>query len=84
VCIGFGFNDDHLQGVIKARLDSHMPMLILTRGLTDSIKDLLLCYPRVAAFYKSGDGCECLHNGKLSSLAQPLWQLDDFMKAFLE
>jgi hypothetical protein len=84
VCIGFGFNDDHLQGAIKARLDSHMPMLILTRELTDSIKDLLLCYPHVAAFYKNGDGCKCLHNGKLLSSTQPLWQLDDFMKAFLE
>lgn len=84
VCIGFGFNDDHLQGVIKARLDSHMPMLILTRGLNESIKELLSCYPHVAAFFKSGDGCECHHNGKVLSSAQPLWQLDVFMKTFLE
>lgn len=84
VCIGFGFNDDHLQGVIKARLDSHMPMLILTQELTESIKDLLMRYPHVAAFCKKGDGCETHYNNKQHSSAQPLWQLDDFMKAFLE
>lgn len=84
VCIGFGFNDDHLQGVIKARLDSHMPMLILTRDLTVSIKDLLSCYPHVVAFYKSGEGCECHYNGNVLSSAKQLWQLDDFMKTFLE
>ena len=84
VCIGFGFNDDHLQGVIKARLDSHMPMLILTRDFTDNIKDLLSCYPHVVAFCKSGDGCECHYKGKVLSSAQQLWQLDDFMKTFLE
>lgn len=84
VCIGFGFNDDHLQGAIKARLDSHMPMLILTRGLTDSINSLLKSYPHVVAFCQSGDGCQCHQNGNVLSSPQPLWQLDDFMKHFLE
>ncbi len=32
LCLGFGFNDDHLQGVIRARLDAHMPMILLTRA----------------------------------------------------
>ena len=34
LCIGFGFNDDHLQGVIKRRLAAGMPAIIVTRDPT--------------------------------------------------
>ncbi len=84
LCIGFGFNDDHLQGVIKARLTAHMPMLIVTRDCTENIEQVLKTHPHVIAFFAQGSGSVCRWNGASLSSASPLWQLDDFLKAFVE
>ncbi|PAT41598.1 hypothetical protein CK623_01370 [Vandammella animalimorsus] len=84
LCIGFGFNDDHLQGVIKRRLAAGMPTIILTRTPTPSIEQLLSEYSHVIAIFKDGDGSVCRWNGKDWKSPEPLWQLDDFLKKFLE
>ncbi len=84
LCVGFGFNDDHLQGVIKARLAAHMPMLIVTRDSTDNIEQVLNTHPHAIAFFAQGTGSVCRWNGASISSASPLWQLDDFLKAFVE
>jgi len=84
LCIGFGFNDDHLQGAIKARLAAHMPMVIITRDSTDNIEQLLQTHPHAITFFAQGTGSVCRWNGTSLSSANPLWQLDDFLKAFVE
>ncbi len=84
LCVGFGFNDDHLQGVIKARLATHMPMLIVTRDSTDNIEQILKTHPHAIAFFAQGTGSVCRWNGASISSASPLWQLDDFLKTFVE
>ncbi|WP_260466816.1 SIR2 family protein [Pandoraea apista] len=84
LCLGFGFNDDHLQGVIRARLDAHMPMILLTRDPTESINRLLRAYPHAIAIFKEDAGAKCVWNGRVYSSEEPLWQLDDFLKKFLE
>jgi hypothetical protein len=84
LCIGFGFNDDHLQGVIRARLDAHMPMLILTRGLTDNLRDVINRYPHVVAFSAHENGSACHYNGQELHSTSPLWQLGNFLEAFIE
>lgn len=84
LCVGFGFNDDHLQGVIKARLTAHMPMLIITRDSTENIEQVLKTHPHAIAFFAQGTGSVCRWNGASFLSATPLWQLDDFLKAFVE
>ena len=84
LCIGFGFNDDHLQGVIKHRLAAGMPAIIVTRDSTSSIDRLLGEHPHVIALFKDGDGAICHWNGEQFRVSEPLWQLDDFLKKFLE
>lgn len=84
LCIGFGFNDDHLQGVIKRRLAAGMPAIINTRDPTPSIEQLLDEYPHVIAVFKDGDGSVCRWNGSVLPCPEPLWQLDDFLKKFVE
>lgn len=84
LCVGFGFNDDHLQGVIKARLAQRMPMIIVTRDSTDNIEKLLKAYPHAIAFFSQGTGSLCRWNGASLSSTSPLWQLDNFLKAFVE
>lgn len=83
-CIGFGFNDDHLQTVLKERVAKHMPMVILTRDPTDNINGVLAANPHVIAFFKDGNGCTCCWKGQTYKSDFPLWQLDDFLKAFVE
>lgn len=84
LCVGFGFNDDHLQGVVKTRLDAHMPVIILARDFTNSIKEVILKYPRIIAFCSDGSGSECHHNGKITKSTAPLWDLDFFLQTFIE
>ncbi len=84
LCIGFGFNDDHLQGVIKHRLAAGMPAIIVTRDPTPNIEKLLGEHPHVIAVFKDGDGAVCRWNGNALRSPEPLWQLDDFLKKFVE
>jgi hypothetical protein len=84
LCLGFGFNDDHLQGVIKSRLDAHMPLILLTRDPTESIEKLLQAYPHAIAIFKGDAGAKCHWKGQVYASEEPLWQLDDFLKRFLE
>ncbi len=84
LCIGFGFNDDHLQGVIKRRLAAGMPAIIVTRDPTQNIEQLLGEHPHVIAVFKDGDGSVCRWNGSALPCPEPLWQLDDFLKKFVE
>jgi len=83
-CLGFGFNDDHLQGVIRTRLDARMPMLLLTRGKTSNIEEVMTTYPHVIGIFKHDDGAEVYWRGQSVFVNSPLWQLDDFLKKFLE
>lgn len=83
-CIGFGFNDDHLQGMIKSRLDAGMPMIVITYQWTENAKLFLKSYPHVIAFECNGSGALCHYQGELYTVANPLWQLEEFLKSFLE
>ncbi|MFK4771342.1 SIR2 family protein [Rhizobium sp. ZW T2_16] len=84
MCIGFGFNDAHLQGVITERLGNRMPMLILTRTFTLKIEALLKDYPHVIAIARDGDGAQCHVDGEIHQIDDPAWELDSFLKLFLE
>lgn len=84
LCIGFGFNDEHLQGVIWQRLQMRMPLVLLTQKKTENINKLIQEFPHVCVILMDGSG-SCIHwrNHVLKSEA-PLWALDDFLKNFLE
>lgn len=84
LCIGFGFNDDHLQGVIKHRLAAGMPAIIVTRDPTSNIEQLLSEHPHVIAVFKDDGGAVCRWHGNALRSPEPLWQLDDFLKKFVE
>jgi adenosine/AMP kinase len=84
LCIGFGFNDDHLQGVIKRRVTAGMPVIIVTRDATPNIEQLLREHRHVIALFKSEDGAVCHWNGSTLQSPEPLWQLDAFLKKFVE
>jgi len=84
VAIGFGFNDDHLQNVLKDRLGSGMPMLILTKDWTKSINNMINGYKNIVAFQRAGEGAMCAWKGKRFRVNLPLWELDSFLKQVIE
>ena len=84
VAIGFGFNDDHLQGIIESRLSAHMPTVIITRDFTDNTKLLLKRFPHIIAICKYDEGSACHCNGKIYYSSEKIWQLSDFLQHFLE
>ena len=84
VCIGFGFNDDHLQGEIQRRVEDGMPVVILALGTTPNIEKLLEKNGAIIAVFASGAGSVCRWNGRVWRSNEPLWRLGDFMKKFLE
>ena len=68
---GFGFNDDHLQGVIKRRLDAGMPINhSVTRDPTQNIEQLLGEHHYVIAVLQNGDGAVCRWNGNTLKSAE--------------
>jgi len=84
LCVGFGFNDDHLQGAIRQRLDAGMPALILTREFTPNIRTVLHRYPHVLAIQRREAGAEAHLEGDVTFSPVPVWELDFFLKTFLE
>ncbi len=61
-----------------------MPAIIVTRDPTPNIEQLLGEHPHVIAVFKDGDGAVCRWNGNALRSPEPLWQLDDFLKKFVE
>jgi len=84
VAIGFGFNDDHLQSIIKDRLSLGMPMIILTKEWTKSIENMIDSYNSIIAFEQNGEGAMCAWKGKRFRMNTPVWELDSFLKLVLE
>ncbi|MNX79699.1 hypothetical protein D3C86_1113370 [compost metagenome] len=84
LCIGFGFNDIHLQGVIEARLQAGMPALILTLELTPNILAALDRHKDLIAISKHDSGSAIYVGPDRLLVAEPVWQLHDFLRTFIE
>lgn len=84
VAIGFGFNDDHLQNILRDRLDSGIEMLILTKEWTNSIHKLINKYNNIIAFQQQGEGAICSWKGKKFPIHLPLWELHCFLEYVIE
>lgn len=84
LCIGFGFNDVHLQGVIEARLHAGMPALILTLELTPNILAALDRHENLIAISKHNSGSAINVGTDRLLVAEPIWQLHEFLRTFIE
>lgn len=78
--VGFGFNDEHLQTHLTARL-RQTPSLVLAQYLTDSAKSFLQHSPQMIAVEasQSGGGATIHFNGTSIDTKLPLWELDTFL-----
>ncbi|WP_413289242.1 SIR2 family protein [Bdellovibrio sp. HCB337] len=86
--IGYGFNDDHLETHLRAEIGKGKPCLVLVRGLTDNIKDLLSKNKSLTVLSHAEEetvpGTLLSQNGVHSFFAGiNLWSLDSFIKEVL-
>lgn len=84
VTFGFGFNDQHLQGAIEMRLAQRMPTIIIARDLTPSATATLAKNPHVIAINRRDAGAELHKGSETLYFTDPIWEIDTFLKIFLE
>ena len=85
LCIGYGFNDAHIQPKLIERCKQEgVPLVILTRSLTPAAKEYLgsgKC-PKYLVFEKCGDGtriCSSEIADGFEVRGKSLWVLDNFL-----
>jgi SIR2-like domain len=86
LAIGFGFNDPHLQTHLMPRIRQGLPVLILTRNLTQSAQALVAAHRNVVALdrVEPGGGTRVQWDGVSQDFPDiDIWQLDDFMNEVL-
>lgn len=87
LCIGYGFNDDHLQIHLTGKIKSGVKTLLLTRGLSDNAKNILKDSPNCKALICSENpfGTIVVDNqGELFIPDVQWWDVEYFVKEVLE
>ncbi len=85
VCVGYGFNDEHVQPVLVNRvLKSNIPLLLVTRELTPHARDAFLVEPpkRFLFLEEAARGTKAYtpdHPGGVILDGVSIWQLPRFM-----
>lgn len=88
LCIGYGFNDEHIQPKLleRARRDQ-VPLVILTRRLTDAARRSVKDIPRYLALEETEDDTiaysQSFPDGKQMGVTE-LWDLGTFLNHVLD
>ena len=85
LCIGYGFNDEHIQPKLLAQIENGKPIVVLVRTMTDACKHHIinagirkyLIFERSDDFHTKvyGNGWSEIYDGQF-------WCLDDFLKVW--
>jgi hypothetical protein len=90
LCIGYGFNDEHIQPKLIARIHRYnVPVVVLTYKLTDAARKLLLTTPcrRYLLIEACDSGSRAYSTQYPQGTELPgriIWQLDNFLETILE
>ncbi len=86
VCIGYGFNDEHVQPILVNRvMKSDIPLVLLTKQLTEPTRKAFLRNPpKKFIFLEEAVGGTTVYNPEHPSGVHldgaAVWRLDDFME----
>ena len=89
-CLGYGFNDEHVQPKILSRIRTDdIPLVIITRTLSESVNRLLLENPTKKFLfiekYKEGSRIYSpTYPSGISVEIKKLWCLEKFLEEFIE
>lgn len=87
LCIGYGFNDDHLQTHLMPRLKAGVPAALITRSLSESAQAVIQQSPRTIALVcdAASGGTEAVtHQSRFVIPSVQWWNLEHFVKGVLE
>ncbi|MDA9440772.1 hypothetical protein XH98_17050 [Bradyrhizobium sp. CCBAU 51745] len=87
-CVGYGFNDEHVQTKLIERCDRNsVPLVVLTKELTPSAKAFLSggrCRRYLAIEDGKAGARAYMHHAPAGfDLEKPLWRLDSFLDHFI-
>jgi hypothetical protein len=90
LCIGYGFNDEHIQPKLIERVQAGtMPLVVITKELTPKTRDVLLkgrCRNFALFEEASGGGTKIYTPEQVDGVVEPglnLWALPDFLDQVL-
>lgn len=83
-CVGYGFNDEHLQTKLIERCDQDsVPLVVITKDLTTTAKSFLTggrCRKYLAIEDGASGARAYMHDAPAGfDLDEPLWRLDQFL-----
>ncbi|WP_419692881.1 SIR2 family protein [Mannheimia haemolytica] len=87
LCIGYGFNDDHLQTHLTGKIKSGVKTLLLTRGLSENARNVVKEAPNCKALIFDGDKAGTRVVSKQEETFIPnvhWWDVEFFVKEILE
>lgn len=85
LCIGYGFNDDHLQTHLMPRLKAGVPAVLLTYDLTEAAAAVIQSSPNTVALVCHPDGTGIIMpKGTDVVSGVRWWDLEHFIKGVLE
>lgn len=89
LCIGYGFNDEHIQPIIiDENRNKTKPIVIVTKNITKRMEDLFLKNEGSSCVILSEnqDGGTVVHYSKsdIEVFDEEYWQLDKFYKLWIE
>lgn len=84
LCVGYGFNDEHIQSKIIDEIQKGKPIVVLARTMTCRCRELIVNNSNVQKYLileknPSGDTLATYHGGSLS-VPGNLWQLSEFLE----
>lgn len=88
VCLGYGFNDEHIHPVLAERAKrGEVSVIILARALTEAANRFIAdeCEGPLVAVEESGDGAQIVSTElhEPFAIASPVWSLDAFLDYFV-
>lgn len=87
LCIGYGFNDDHLQTHLTSKIRIGVKTLLLTRGLSDNARNVVKSAPHCMAliFDEDKDGTVVVSQQEEVFIPNvQWWDVEFFVKEVLE
>lgn len=87
LCIGYGFNDDHLQTHLTPRLKAGVPAVLLAHGLTEVAESVVQASPNIIALIHHADPvgtAVVTQQGRKVVTDAQWWDLKHFIKGVLE
>lgn len=82
LCIGYGFNDEHIQEKIITKINQGIPIVVITMKLSDKAAHLInekSNHSIIIEKSDSPDSTTFIVNGKIIELAGTFWSIDGFM-----